>query len=402
MLEITGGAVSSFLLYSGIWLLVGHNRREFLKKKGIFYPPLWLTAANIEEFRRNGVLVVKNVLSQEEVLDAREGLAATLYESCGYNKAQESTSVNLAKLSSTGGSGGVLDLFYYDWKFRVCEHPKVVGVIQDLWAATYGGEEGGVEEFRHPFGAFDPYHGYIYVDRVCYRLPERMNSKVVINNNNSSGGQSKAGRVSKKNKLQRSLTPHLDCCPQRLFESDKDIPKWRPIQAFLALTDSLDMNMGGFEACRGMHIGFEEWVEHRKPSPSPSQSSPSPSVSTSTDVRAGPPCRGQFTPIRPLEDADIIRRMEHIPVRAGDMCLWDFRIAHANARFNVGLEPREVIYIGCLPAVDMNRVYAEKQLMAFEKGTPPTDMWTESLKEVKCDYGFSALGRKLMAMDPWN
>jgi hypothetical protein len=34
------------------------------------------------------------------------------------------------------------------------------------------------------------------------------------------------------------------------------------------------------------------------------------------------PCVGDFTPIRPGEDRDVLERMEHIPCRAGDLVCW--------------------------------------------------------------------------------
>ena len=35
---------------------------------------------------------------------------------------------------------------------------------------------------------------------------------------------------------------------------------------------------------------------------------------------------GDFTPIRPKEDQCILELMKHIPVRAGDLVCWDYRI----------------------------------------------------------------------------
>ena len=35
-----------------------------------------------------------------------------------------------------------------------------------------------------------------------------------------------------------------------------------------------------------------------------------------------PPCVGDFTPIRPVEDRDILERFQHVPCKAGDMVCW--------------------------------------------------------------------------------
>jgi hypothetical protein len=60
-----------------------------------------------------------------------------------------------------------------------------------------------------------------------------------------------------------------------------------------------------------------------------------------------------------------------------------------------------VVYIGLLPAVPINRSYAEQQLQRYQQGLVPTDQWHESGATQKCEYGFSELGRKLMAIEPW-
>lgn len=106
--------------------------------------------------------------------------------------------------------------------------------------------------YQHPYGPFHSRQGYMYIDRVCFRLPDAISSEL---------------GTSKKRPLQRSLTPHLDCCPHNLYKSEKLHPKWRPIQAFLALTDAYNPNEGGFEACLGHHRVFDEWTKSRQPSP---------------------------------------------------------------------------------------------------------------------------------------
>ena len=65
-------------------------------------------------------------------------------------------------LSSTGGSGGVLDVFYEDWKLSVNQHPRVVHAIQDLWANTWSVKD---DQYQHPYEDFNPFHGYMYIDR---------------------------------------------------------------------------------------------------------------------------------------------------------------------------------------------------------------------------------------------
>ena len=45
----------------------------------------------------------------------------------------------------------------------------------------------------------------------------------------------------------------------------QETPKWRPIQAFVALTDTIHPDEGGFEAAPCLHAFFDEWVAKRPP-----------------------------------------------------------------------------------------------------------------------------------------
>jgi hypothetical protein len=86
------------------------------------------------------------------------------------------------------------------------------------------------------------------------------------------------------------------------------------------------------------------------------------------------------------------------------MVLWDFRIPHANSYLNTSSTAREVVYIGLLPAVPINQQYAERQLARMRAGLVPDDQWVERAETDRqyCSYEFSALGRKLMGIDPWD
>jgi hypothetical protein len=291
------------------------------------------------------------------------------------------TAANISALSSTNGAGGILDIFYADWKLKVNENKKIVGIIQELWENSYCSPE--VSYFWHCFGKICCRKTLMYIDRVCFRLPDALIT---------TAGQSK------KHKIQRSLTPHLDCCPHEITKSiDSGISppsmhKWRPIQCFVALTDTVNANEGGFEACPGLHKRFSRWSNFRLPS-----------LNRPTDP---PPCVGSFTPIRPAEDRDVLRLMEHIPCRAGDLVCWDYRIPHSNARFNKKDEAREVLYLGFLPYVELNKCYAERQLSDYLRGKNPSDQWVHNKEDddnttQKNLYNFSSLGRKMMTMETW-
>lgn len=129
----------------------------------------------------------------------------------------ESTAGNLRALSSTGGSGGVLDRYYMPWKLHMHQNPRFFQAVSQLWAATFAAcpNNDDPEHARvysnHPFGPFDPSKGYAYIDRVGFRVPDRV------------------AQLHRKGKrpLQRSLTPHLDCCPSALYDSGVCVCVWK-------------------------------------------------------------------------------------------------------------------------------------------------------------------------------
>jgi hypothetical protein len=374
---------------------------------------MMLTQEQIDEFIQNGVLVVPSVLSQLEIEETRQGFHQTLLEyGIDINNLAE-TGHALSALSSTNGSGGVIDLFYYPWKLKLQENERVIGILQEIIFSTYSTYDSSSQPttpssssslqpttsasststnlsehlFHHPFGSFNPFHGYMAIDRVCFRLPEELSQEL---------GAEKKGGKNKKYGLQRSLTPHLDCCPHNRF--DEKI-RWKPIQCFIALTDALEPNHGGFEACVGFHKELDEWAKTRS---IPSSSSSSTSAST---VRSDPLdqlCVGQYTAIRSKEESSIISRMKHIPYHAGDMIIWDYRIPHGNAQRNDSSFPREVVYIGLLPDIPMNQAYTKDLYERYCQGTLPIGFWHKSDTKQLCHYEFSELGRKLLTIDTWS
>ena len=152
----------------------------------------------------------------------------------------------------------------------------------------------------HPFGAFDYNRGYMvsdifrttvstkqqriypcasssnaishavshnitkYIDRIGYRIPTKLAE--CLGEQISSTGSFRESTVHttttstaapppttpkrglKPRPLQRSLTPHFDCCPETYHDASTK-NKWRPIQCFVSLTDNIQPNTGGFEAC---------------------------------------------------------------------------------------------------------------------------------------------------------
>ena len=124
--------------------------------------------------------------------------------------------------------------------------------------------------------------------------------------------------------------------------------------------------------------------------------------SVENPIGAEPPCVGQFTPIRMIEDCDIINRFEHIPCNAGDMVFWDYRIPHSNSYKNESNVTREAVYIGLLPNIDINKEYIKDQLIRYKQGIVPIDQWHSHNEPQVCNFEFSVLGNKMMGIDLWD
>ena len=363
--------------------------------------PKYLSDAQIREYIEHGVLVVNNILDNEEVTRARQGLHATLRQNGvdSLDVDDVASAMAFSKLSSTNGSGGVLDVFYEEWKFEVSTNPKLYAITRQLWEAGYchKGETKDqlpqIEQHRwHPFGPFDCRRGYSYIDRVGYRLPSELAQEI--------GDRLHPERKKKARALQRSLTPHLDCCPSSMYS---DCPKWRPIQCFVSLSDSLEPNNGGFEAAKGFHREFDVWSASRPPARTHQ------SDDKDTQYPTEAPCVGQYTHIRPKEDWEVMERVQHIPVPAGSAVFWDNRIPHANAYKHLGEEPRAVVYCSFLPDVELNRKYVRNQLADFLQGKPPRDQWNNLEQEYlpvnkieSCLASLSPLGRTMLGLKPWD
>lgn len=337
----------------------------------------YLTDEQIEQFKTNGVIVIPNVLTPEEIAEARRGLHEELAKYGVDHNDLEGTGQHLTKLSSTGGAGGILDLFYPSWRLKVAENDKVFAAMSDLWSATYAQNH---PDFSHPHGDFNGKQGFMYINRVCYRVPDTV---------------AKMHATKKSRPIQRSLTPHLDCCPTKLFESTKEIPRWRPIQCITVLTSNNEPNTGGFEAVPGFHKEFEAYFSQHHGSALEQANGDRPQV-----------CLGDFSPLRMQEDRKVIGRYQPIHCEAGSVILFDWRIPHANSYKHTGTVPREVVYTGLLPNVPENQRYAQEQLRRYALRLLPADHWrkgeSQQVDEHFSDHTFSALGSRLIGLYPWD
>ena len=94
-----------------------------------------LSSEQIETFQRDGILVVDDILSEDQLQAAQEGLHQLLHDHNVDVNNLEDTGHHLRNLSSTNGSGGVLDLFYPHFKMDVSCNEKLFHATTELWNA---------------------------------------------------------------------------------------------------------------------------------------------------------------------------------------------------------------------------------------------------------------------------
>jgi hypothetical protein len=85
--------------------------------------------------------------------------------------------------------------------------------------------------------------------------------------------------------------------------------------------DTTEPNHGGFEAARGFHIHFEEWAKSRHRTTYSSNGK----LNNDGIASSHTLCVGEYTHIRPREDAPVMKMIQHIPVQAGSAVFWDER-----------------------------------------------------------------------------
>jgi ribosomal protein S18 acetylase RimI-like enzyme len=110
--------------------------------------PRFLSESQIQAFLSDGVVVVPGVLDDSEVAETCRDMDDYLRTHHGVDAAAlEATVQGLAALSSTHGAGGVLDVFYPDWKLRATLlNSKYSNAMADILQATYGSLPGGEDQ----------------------------------------------------------------------------------------------------------------------------------------------------------------------------------------------------------------------------------------------------------------
>jgi len=405
----------------------------------------------------DGVVIVTNVLSPEEVEECRQGLHHDLKEHFGVvadktkkfhsqDTSLEDTAYLMEKFQ-THPSGG-LPFHFSKWRMKhCCFNKKVLNITRALWEETYGQGDSYSPECRDSLESsnigsklcaeeVNKYHGVLepisqcsvndslptsrldmagrplwgtpygrflcnddtgqltafpYIDSLNFRLPTSLASYT-----------SKKG---KKIRFQRHIAAHADVNYWNMFGGKKGRTRWRPFQSFLALTDNMktrdeDYMAGGLEVVAGFHKeaskffsnipdGYGQSNDHFKYN---REFCGSVKMAEKNDTDNGKNKDKTFESIR--------ARFEGLHYPAGSLVLWDWRIPHRQQERHDGIEAREVVYTSFLPdinvpstianergetkgttSVRVNKIYAEKQLLAFVEGRFPPDFTSDSLNK---------------------
>ena len=241
---------------------------------------------------------------------------------------------------------------------------------------------------------------YIFLNRCGFRLPSKW-----CGTSRGTGPHLDLNPLSPFSSS--SFASSVDCLTSGTQESITPLLFWQPIQAFVAVTDNTELNRGGFCSIPGFHLKCFDFFRAIAEEEIGSRQS-------KTDGNGGP-CRsklplslkrGNAFEISWTDFPDLLEKVEHIPVKAGSMLFFDWRMLHGNEDTNDSDTVREVCYIGHLPDVPVNRAYVEAQLKWWKQGIHPPYMskkfsQIEQEKVLKGTYSFTDLGKKLMGLSSW-
>lgn len=273
------------------------------------------------KFDQDGVVVFENLLTKDEVTFVRDQFHQTL-ENMGIPLLQKPEKIGIRKKSE------ISTIYYPDWKiFNVHLNTRVLKCIQGLLEHTYLSDENKI------FPSLFPVNSniiYPFVDRVCYRLPDEIQAE---------GG----------------LGLHIDNHPEL---DVKLLKKWRPIQAFVTLTDHFDAESGGLKVVRGFHKEFSTFFKNNQ------------------DL---PKVKGEFFRMNSPSFSRLQKRSEFVYAPKGSLVCWDYRLPHSTCEKLKGNDTREVVYTGFLPDCEINRNYAKRQWEHIVKNmSPPAFDLTEN------------------------
>jgi len=240
-------------------------------------------------------------------------------------------------------------IFYAKWKLLDIQlNPRVWETAKDLLTATYS--TGKTPGFEHPFGKVieEPESMLCYIDRVCWRLPDCI-------------------------KAEGGLKLHMDRNPLDPFLlKSTGLSKFRPIQAFVTLTDHYGGSSGGLQVVKGFHKIIDDFF--------------------SKDKSLTPGEGGEFFRMNSPKYAKLEKELITIQAPRGSLVCWDNRLPHATCEHLSGFDTREVVYCGFIPHTEINAKYIQQQreVIGMNKA-PPAYASSDDKETVDRDWDINDL-----------
>lgn len=295
----------------------------------------------LEIFKRDGYIVIENILSPNEIKYARE----ELHNSIKLYNVNHDKIINFIEQppNETRIKSDIANIFYSKFKMDIHINEN----MYNIWKSAMS----TINEF--PLG----YHDDIlpYIDRICWRLPDII-------------------------KTEGGLGLHIDRRPGP--NAFKNIKKYRPIQGFVALTDHYGNNSGGLKLVKGFHKYFDEYFD---------KDTNKHEWGTS----------GEFYRMHSKSYIGIQNKCVAIDVPAGSLVLWDNRIPHATCDKLSGYDTREVIYLSYIPNVPLNIKYIKSQSENLIKNIQPPSYLKDETLNVDRNYDVKELSnfqRKMLSL----
>lgn len=314
---------------------------------------------NIDEFYKNGYTVIENFYNDDEINYFRSGLHTELLKH-GIDHYKILTGEQKIDDEKCGPriKSVTADFYYAKYQIDALINEKIYNVMKTFVNATFGTNKG---IFAHPFGHSDDVIPFF--DRICWRLPDHI-------------------------RREDGLDLHLDQNPvDPYLLKGEGLMKWRPIQAFICLTDHWDNESGNLEVVSGFHAYKDDYFK------------------MDYDELIKLESKGEFYRMNSKKYDALRDKLQPVIASKGSIVLWDNRLPHATSKLFNKMDSREVLYGGfILPSVKINQEYNKKQLINLSKNEfPPYYQIKLTDKKQKCnrDWNYSDLSvfqRKILSI----
>jgi hypothetical protein len=163
------------------------------------------------------------------------------------------------------------------------------------------------------------------------------------------------------------------------LDTSKPLPTARFVQGVVALEDTTE-EMGGFCCIPGFHRGLADWIAEQPAD-----------------------CNPHFPDLDRLPAG---MRVTPIPMKAGDLVIWDRLLAHGNGA-NHGRAPRLAQYVTMYVAQEDNEEARQERIACWRDRHAPS-YWEKDIPEhlrglekANPPAELTPLGRKLLGLDRW-